>query len=78
MGEKEGCPQRVILTFLNSEFCIFPMNLVALAQEFRNQRLCLLSFLLLKEIIGQVGQTNTYFGDIMSLETVRVGQQVLI
>ena len=30
-------PQRVILTFLNSEFWIFPMNLVALAEDFRNQ-----------------------------------------
>ena len=30
-------PQRVILTFLNSEFWIFPMNLVALAEEFQNQ-----------------------------------------
>jgi hypothetical protein len=26
-----------ILTFLNSEFCIFPVNLVVLAQEFQNQ-----------------------------------------
>ena len=30
-------PQSVILTFLNSEFWIFPMNLVALAEEFQNQ-----------------------------------------
>ena len=30
-------PQRVILTFLNSEFWIFPMNLVALAEDFQNQ-----------------------------------------
>ena len=30
-------PQRAILTFLNSEFCIFPMNLVVLAQDFQNQ-----------------------------------------
>ena len=30
-------PRRVILTFLNSEFWIFPMNLVALAEEFQNQ-----------------------------------------
>ena len=30
-------PQRVILTFLNSEFWIFPMNLVALAKDFQNQ-----------------------------------------
>ena len=30
-------PQRVILTFLNSEFGIFPMNLVALAEDFQNQ-----------------------------------------
>ena len=28
---------RVILTFLNSEFWIFPMNLVALAEDFQNQ-----------------------------------------
>ena len=26
-----------ILTFLNFEFCIFPMNLVALTQDFQNQ-----------------------------------------
>ena len=30
-------PQRAILTFLNSEFCIFPVNLVVLAQDFQNQ-----------------------------------------
>ena len=30
-------PQRVILTFLNAEFWIFPMNLVALAEDFQNQ-----------------------------------------
>ena len=30
-------PQKVILTFLNSEFWIFPMNLVALAEDFQNQ-----------------------------------------
>ena len=30
-------PQREILTFFNSGFCILPMNLVALAQEFQSQ-----------------------------------------
>jgi len=30
-------PQRVILTFLNSEFGIFPMNFVALTEDFQNQ-----------------------------------------
>ena len=30
-------PQRAILTFLNSEFWIFPMNLVALAEDFQNE-----------------------------------------
>ena len=30
-------PQRVILTFLHSGFWIFPMNLVALAEDFQNE-----------------------------------------
>ena len=30
-------PQRAILTFLNSEFCIFLVNLAVLAQDFQNQ-----------------------------------------
>ena len=41
-GERFWNPQRAILTFLNSEFCILPMNSVALAQDFQN-KICLIA-----------------------------------